>query len=252
MGYRLSTTDSTGRRRPSALAGRRSGPAPQGRRPRRTQAERSHATRSRILEVTLECMLEKGLRDSSTVEIARRAGVSRGALLHHFPTKEDLLKEALRFLLVAEIAEIRKMAGGIEAGTVDFESFLGTLWEHFSGPLFMITLEYLTAARTDPEIKAALVPPALEFNQSLDEIWERLMLDSDSLPRERRLALNVTLCFLRGMGTQTVWRDDPQLFEDMLAFWKETLRRAGLVDLVDAGPPDEQRLDRPRLDRRAG
>lgn len=213
-------------------------------RQRRTQAERSHATRTKILEVTLACLLDRGLHDSSTVEIAKRAGVSRGALLHHFPTKEELLKEALRFLLLGEVAEIRKMAGDIEAGTVDFDSFLAMLWDHFSGPLFMITLEYVTAARTDPEIKAALVAPALEFNSSLDEIWERLMLSSARVASERRLALNVTLCFLRGMGTQSVWRDDPQLFEDMLAFWKKTLIDAGLVEQSTLHDPDG--LDRIR------
>lgn len=211
-------------------------PGPLRRTRRRTQAERSHATRSKILQETLDCLLEKGLRETSTVVIARRAGVSRGALLHHFPTKEELLKEALHFQLRAEIEQILEMAHALEAGTVDFDGFLATLWEHFSGPLFMITLEYLTAARTDPAIKGALVPPALEFNQALDAIWERLMLGSHRLPHERRLALNVTLCFLRGMGTQSVWRDDPRLFEDMLAFWKQTLRDAGLVEPAKAAP----------------
>ncbi|MBB3064172.1 TetR/AcrR family transcriptional regulator [Limibacillus halophilus] len=200
---------------------------------RRTQAERSRKTQRKILDVTLTCLLEQGLRDTSTVDVAHRAGVSRGALLHHYPSKDLLLKEALRHLLRDEIREVRQMAEGVDSGEIDFDAFLANLWERFSGPMYMITLEFVTAARTDPVIKAALVPVALEYNASLDEIWEQLLLRSSSEPRDRRLALNVTLCFLRGMGTQSVWRDDPQLFHDMLDFWKQTLETAGILKNKD-------------------
>ncbi len=197
---------------------------------RRTQAERSAETQLKILDTTLDCLMDQGLRDTSTVDVARRAGVSRGALLHHYPSKDLLLQEALRHLLTREVAEIEAMAADIERGRVDFDHFLRTLWEHFSGRLFMITLEFLTAARTDPKTRQVLATEALAFNASLDRIWEQLMLNSALAPRERRLALNVTLCFLRGMGTQTVWRDDPELFRDMLDYWKQTLARAGILD----------------------
>ncbi|MET4805977.1 TetR/AcrR family transcriptional regulator [Limibacillus sp. MBR-115] len=200
---------------------------------RRTQAERSRKTQRKILDVTLTCLLEQGLRDTSTVDVARRAGVSRGALLHHYPSKDLLLKEALRHLLHDEIREVRQMAEGVDSGEIDFDAFLANLWDRFSGPMYMITLEFVTAARTDPVIKAALVPVALEYNASLDEIWEQLLLRSSSEPRDRRLALNATLCFLRGMGTQSVWRDDAQLFNDMLDFWKQTLETAGILKSKD-------------------
>ena len=167
-------------------------------RPRRTQAERSRATRERLIAVTLDLLFERGLRETSTVDIAERAGVSRGAMLHHFPTKEDLLKEAHRFLLNRETEAIRAMAAAIDAGDMDLDRFLDALWEKFSGPLFMITLEYVTAARTNPAILKALQPIAKDFNDSLDEIWERFFVrsrrrgrrapacaDGDALPAAR-------------------------------------------------------------------
>ena len=189
-------------------------------RPRRTQAERSRATRERLVTVTLDLLYERGLRETSTVDIAQRAGVSRGAMLHHFPTKEDLLKEALRLLLNRETEAIRAMAAAIDAGDMDLDGFLDALWEKFSGPLFMITLEYVTTARTNRAILEALQPIAKDFNDSLDEIWERFFVHSGISPEERRHALTATLCLLRGMGTQSVWRHDPAFFEDMLAYWK--------------------------------
>jgi AcrR family transcriptional regulator len=190
----------------------------------RTQAERSASTREKILTVTIDLLYEQGLRDTSTVDIANAAGVSRGALLHHYPTKEELLKEALRYLLHAEIDSIRAMALEIDDGRLDTDGLFEALWEKFSGRLFMVTLEYVTASRTDPAIRAALQPVAYEFNASLDEIWELFFTESAVAPGERRKALTATLCFMRGMGTQKVWREDPKFFADMLDFWKTIIR----------------------------
>lgn len=190
----------------------------------RTQAERSAGTREKILNVAIDLLYQKGLRDTSTVDIATAAGVSRGALLHHYPTKEELLKESLRFLLRKEIDSIRAMASDIDRGKLDTDGFFDALWQKFSGPLFMVTLEYVTASRTDPAIKSALQPVAYEFNTSLDEIWELFFTESSVPPGERRKALTATLCFMRGMGTQTVWREDPAFFADMLAYWKRFIQ----------------------------
>jgi AcrR family transcriptional regulator len=190
---------------------------------RRTQAERSHATQQKILNVTTELILGKGLRDTSTVDVANAAGVSRGALLHHYPTKQVLMQEALRHLLNAEISDIREIADAVCAGGMDIDGFLAEMWTRFSGPMFMITVEFLTAARTDPAIREALVPVALDYNRQLDEIWENLFPEMTGMRGTRRIALNTTLCLLRGMGTQSIWRDDPQLFADMLDFWKTSL-----------------------------
>lgn len=196
---------------------------------RRAQAERAESTQRAILEVTLDLLHERGLRNTSTNDVARIAGVSRGALLYHFPTKLLLLQEALRHLLDTESVNIERMAQSVEVGALDFDTFLEALWDRFSGRLFMITLEYLTAARTDAAIRETLATVALEFNASLDRIWERMHLGCRVNGRERRLALNATLCLLRGMGSQTVWRNDPQLFRDMLDFWGRTLEQAGVI-----------------------
>ena len=204
--------------------------------PRRTQAERSFTTQQKILSVTLESLLQKGLRDTSTVDVALAAGVSRGALLHHYPSKQLLLQEALRHLLNREIEEVSQMAVAIRQGKMDVDGFLKEMWARFSGPLFMITMEFVTAARTDPAIKEALVPVALDYNRQLDEIWETLFADTEGMRSTRRIALNATLCLLRGMGTQSVWRQDPQLFADMLDFWKTSLGK-----LLPQGTAEDER-----------
>src|SRR5215831_14792987 len=84
---------------------------------RRTQAERTAATRAALLEATVECLVSQGFGGTTTTEVAHRAGVSPGALLHHFPTKADLLCAAVGHLFELRQAEFRKAMANLGPGT---------------------------------------------------------------------------------------------------------------------------------------
>ncbi|MBR9884401.1 MAG: TetR/AcrR family transcriptional regulator [Oceanospirillales bacterium] len=195
---------------------------------KRSQSERSAETQGLIMQATLDCILQKGIRETSTVDVAKQAGVSRGALLHHYPTKESLMHAALEKLLSDEIAEVQQIASDVSEGKIDLEAFLQAMWSHFAGDLFMITLEYLTTARTDDSIREVLTPLAAHYNESMEQIWDQLTEQNGSAS-ERRVALNATLCVLRGMAAQSIWRDDPELYQDMLRFWRKSLSETGLL-----------------------
>ncbi|TVP43474.1 MAG: TetR/AcrR family transcriptional regulator [Halomonas sp.] len=194
---------------------------------RQNQEERSRQTQARVTQATIECILAKGIRATSTVDVARLAGVSRGALVHQYPSKTLLMQAALEDLLSREVESVREMAVSVKAGELNFDSLLKALHEHFKGDMYMVTLEYLTNARTDPAIMEVLVPLAAKFNESLEQIWEQLVASSEHSSHQNRVALNATLCMMRGMGAQSIWRDDPELYRDMLLFWKETLIKLG-------------------------
>src|SRR5262245_66517292 len=74
---------------------------------RRSQAERSAGTQARLLDATIDCLVELGWSGTSTTEVVRRAGVSRGAQVHHYPTKEDLVVAAVEHLCSRRMAEYR-------------------------------------------------------------------------------------------------------------------------------------------------
>src|SRR5579872_2677392 len=89
--------------------------APTKRRSRRTQGERSAAMRGRLLEATVDCLYELGYARTTTIEVAARAGVSRGAQLHHFSTKERLV-EVARHLFDKRTEEFREAFAAVPSG----------------------------------------------------------------------------------------------------------------------------------------
>lgn len=182
----------------------------------RTQVMRSAKTTQIILEATLDLIYETGYQRTSTIEVVKRAKVSRGALLHHYPTKIKLMTAAIDLLLYAEINKIRDLAEKMSNGSASLEQFLDYLWLIFSGRLFMITIDFLSAARSDEELRESLKPISNEFHRNLNDIWEQFFIGSGLNKQQVKIALNMMLCLLRGMGVQCVLRDDPEYFSEMM------------------------------------
>jgi AcrR family transcriptional regulator len=124
---------------------------------RRTQAERRAATRTALLDASIECLVEEGYANTTTRRIAERAGVTPGALQHHFASKAELLSEALRHVTKRFVKEILDYeppdAPSIQAHR---EQILDRMWEVHKGPFFQAWMELAVAARTDAELRATL------------------------------------------------------------------------------------------------
>lgn len=121
---------------------------------RRTQEERSAVTRGALLDAAIDCILDFGWAHTTTTQIALRAGVSRGAQLHHFPSKADLVTEAVEHLFARRIAEARAAFARLPEGADRAGAMVDVLWEMFTGPAFYVALELTVAARTDAALRA--------------------------------------------------------------------------------------------------
>jgi AcrR family transcriptional regulator len=125
---------------------------------RTRQQERSRATQQRLLAATIDCLVKYGWSGTTTTVVAERAGVSRGAQLHHYPTRAALVVAAVAHLSELRADELRAEAVALRsqhaAGRVDrmVELFAAS----FMGPLFTAALELWVAARTDPEPAGAI------------------------------------------------------------------------------------------------
>ena len=134
---------------------------------RRTQRERSAAMRERLLDAAIDCLYELGYSGTTTIEVAARAGVSRGAQLHHFPTKEHLVTLAVRHVLAKRLEEFRTAFSALPEGADKHSAAVTILWEMMSSRTFYAWLELVVAARTDPALKEAVLEIAGQF---LDEV----------------------------------------------------------------------------------
>jgi AcrR family transcriptional regulator len=129
---------------------------------RRTQQERASAMRHRLLEATIDCLVDHGYAGTSTTRVVERAGVTRGAQVHHFPTKAALVAAAIRHLADKRAELAFAELDRIKQAPDPVDSALDLMWDLHQGPVFHATVELWVAARTDPELHSQLsmVEPA--------------------------------------------------------------------------------------------
>src|SRR5688500_20301348 len=110
----------------------------------RTQQQRREETRRALLDAAVESLIEVGFARTTTLEVQRRAEVSRGALLHHFPSKAELLVAAVDHLAEMRARELKQLAGQLpdeRASRARTDAVLDLLWQCFSGTFFQVAME---------------------------------------------------------------------------------------------------------------
>lgn len=185
-------------------------PAP---RPRRlTQEERSAETRARLLDATIQSLVEVGYARTTTTRVCEIAGLSRGAQIHHFHTRAELLTAALEHLAGRRIQELRgrleKLREAGPNGHDPFELGLDLLWESFSGDLFIAALELWVAARTDPDLHERLLPLEREIGRQMGTPWLGLDGEERGAPPATRDLLQLSHHVMRGMVLQRILNPD--------------------------------------------
>lgn len=176
-------------------------PAAPPSRPRRSQEERRAHTRERLLEATVQCLVELGWAGTSTTEVALRAGVSRGAQQHHFRTKTELVAAAVEHLLQRQRAEYERAFAALPPDQQGVDAAVDLLWEIYRGPTFTALLELAVAARTDEALRELCA----DLNQRVVEItietFGRLFPGADAL-EVTPVALRSTLALMAGLALQ--------------------------------------------------
>lgn len=132
--------------------------------PRRRQEDRSAAMRLQLMVATVACLIEFGYARTTTVEVCRRAGVTRGALLHHFHDLPDLFAATLEHLYARLLARSVIRPDGELRG----EDLVADLWAHFSRPEYKAVIELWLASRNEPHLGEALQPAILRIRDIAD------------------------------------------------------------------------------------
>ena len=186
------------------------------------QEERTRAMRARLLEATVDCLVERGFGGTSTTLVSERAGVSRGAQLHHFPTKNDLVVAAVEHLTEVRGAELAAAATRLPTGPRRTRAVLRMLGDHFSSPVFTAALELWVAARTDEQLMAAVAPLELRVGRETHRLTVDLLGADESQPGVREL-VQATLDLVRGLGLANTITDDTRRRGRILDRWADTL-----------------------------
>jgi AcrR family transcriptional regulator len=194
-------------------------------RTRKTQQERSASTTERLLLATIDLLHDRGFHRMSTTDIAERAGVSRGALNHHFASKEEIVVSAIRHQLRASTARLHEMASTIRQRGGSTDEIVDFIWALMTDRLYYVTMEYLPEVRHNPDFKEKVLVVVKEFHQGLEAIWIEIAEQTGAGVARTSRTMNAAMCLVRGMIAQTIIKNDETYFRDLLDDCKRQVAR---------------------------
>ena len=189
------------------------------------QQTKSKNTRNTILDAAIECFYKFGYNDTTTEKIARHAQVSRGAMLHHFPSRADLITAAVRHLNDKRLELFAREERTVQSDALHtrVDEGIDTYWAQLNTPYFVVFHELQIAARTDRELHAVLIPALAEFDRAwaitVSEVFPDLALSSEIIR-----ANWLTLLLLEGMASNMYTRRLTKVADDLLDWLKAELR----------------------------
>ncbi len=185
---------------------------------RRTQAERSAATRRKLLAAAIDLICEEGFFDLTLGKVADRAGVSRGAVQHHFGMRGELLLALMNDFSPAYLKPVAPPNGGSLAARVD--AMIDHFWKLYQHKQAIAVFHIWLGARSDPELQPILAKTMRRFEQELDRQWRDIFADRHLPPARIAAARRVALAGLRGLAIylrdRRQWRAERSLLKEML------------------------------------
>ena len=189
---------------------------------RQRQADRSRETRRKLMAATVECLVERGWAGTTSVLVAERAGVSRGAAQHHFPTREDMYTAAIRHVAELRIAELRESVKRLPKGAPRTTALVESLVELYTGPSFRAALQLWVQASTDERLRERVVP----LEEHVGWVAHQAALDvldaREDEPGVREL-VQATLDLARGLGLAGLLTDDAVRRRHVVSAWSSML-----------------------------
>lgn len=181
-------------------------------RTRRTQEERKAETRSALIDGAIATVFRLGYGGATTPIIAEEAGVSRGALTHHFESRADLMASVVTCVYERELDHYATLTAGSDRGS-RLSDWPELLWEVLSKPSGLAVLEILQATRSDPDLAVRVKPVQVAIEQaSLDAVKVRFGGDD----RTRHAIVRLLVWAVRGLTIERVLVSNPEVVRDSI------------------------------------
>ena len=190
------------------------------------QAQKSAMTRDRILDAAINCFIELGYTNVTTAKVASAAGVSRGAMLHHFPSKTELIQAAVEYLhdkLLEDYTERVKTISPKLKGSKFRRAGIDAYWQHLTGDLFTAYHELCVAGRTDSELKDILEKSSVKFDQHVQDSNKELFKDWEGTGDRFLLAMDVTKFMMEGLAVGQLVVDREERVNRLLDYLADRL-----------------------------
>ncbi|MEU9913562.1 TetR/AcrR family transcriptional regulator [Streptomyces sp. NPDC051001] len=183
---------------------------------RTPKQDRSRATRQRLLEAAVACLAEHGWAGSTVSVVAERAGVSRGAAQHHFPTREDLFTAAVEYVAEERSTALRALFP--QGTTADRRTVVAALVDLYTGPLFRAALHLWVAASNEDQLRPNVTELEARVGRETHRIAVELLGADESRPGVRETVQGL-LDMARGLGLANLLTDDAGRRERVIAQW---------------------------------
>ena len=200
------------------------------------QAQKSAATRKALVEAAIRCLIKYGYASTTTPRVAAEAGMSRGAMLHHFENGSALIRATIAYLHEKRLRAFVRAVSTLPEGD-HLAGALHSYWKQVTHPLYVAFHELAVASRTDPELAAIFKPAQAEFSERWRTLAVELFPEWQADTQSFLLALALTQNTLDGMAlNRLTGTADPAVEEALLAHLEAELRR-----LRPAAPQQQQR-----------
>ncbi|HSI01081.1 MAG TPA: TetR/AcrR family transcriptional regulator [Reyranella sp.] len=190
---------------------------------RRSQAERTQGTRTRILDAAVQVLRKKGYAHFRTADVAKAAGVSRGAQLHHFATKEKLVYATMEHVFTNVLETSRSRARSAKKGDDLLEKVIADGREFFFSTPFFISLDIATSINSK-RFRHKLMGMVRKARLPAEQAWLEALMANGMSKRTADDVLWLTLGLVRGLAIRMLWQDEPERFDRLLKLWR------GIVD----------------------
>ncbi len=184
------------------------------------QEQKSEATRRRICEGAARCLFANGYHRTSIKQITEYAGVSQGALQHHFPSKDDLVEAAAEFLLTRSLKWFAMVKIELAKDRGAFGDVIRRSWrEQFTTDEYGALLEIMTAARTDDNLRARIAPKLDDWRVAIENELRDILHPYAGNVESLSALLNISLCMMTGLLVHEGLLGDETRMNMMLEQW---------------------------------
>ena len=195
---------------------------------------KSRRTRARILDEAVKVIASSGYAAATNAAVAEAAGITRGAMLYHFPTREDLLEGVIGYLQAERAELFRRAAEDLPPGADVTEHAIDSYWDLLRHPAFTAFMELEMAARTDPVVAALIAPARAEFDRAQIGDHFLKMLHAGAGPRFQA-SRDLARFMLEGLARADLSYDEEGRVERLLTVIKRAThmlnRKGGVTEL---------------------